>query len=61
MFYSKEEISELKKFAAAYGYDLELTFPEPERESALPESLPAEVIRVVPELLLPGAREEMAS
>lgn len=53
MFYTEEEIRELKEFAAEYGYVLDLTVPE--NEVAL-----ADFITVVPEDLLP-ADEKKAS
>lgn len=52
MMYSEEEIGELKRFAAAYGYELELTCARAERESASAEMRPVPVIRMVPEKLL---------
>lgn len=58
--YSEEEIDELKKFAAAYGYELELTCTRMECESASAEGRPVPVIRIDPENLL-AVQDQKAS
>lgn len=60
MFYTKEEIDELKRFAAAYGYELDLICPA-EDDKELPEDpFSPEGVRSAPEKWL-AVREKKAS